>query len=96
MYVCHIFFIHSFVGGHLGCFYVLAVVNSADINSGAPIALVFFTFVLCVFVSFHLIINSRKTGFFISLVHSCNLSDYSCAWNTVDTKNYLSVDEINR
>ena len=28
----HDFFIHSSVDGHLGCFYVLAVVNSAAVN----------------------------------------------------------------
>ena len=27
--MCHIFFIHSSVDGHLGCFYVLAIVNRA-------------------------------------------------------------------
>ena len=28
----HIFFIYSSVDGHLGCFYVLAIVNSAAVN----------------------------------------------------------------
>ena len=28
----HIFFIHSFVSGYLGCFYVLAIVNIAAMN----------------------------------------------------------------
>jgi len=27
-------FIHSSINGHLGCFYVLAIVNSAVVNTG--------------------------------------------------------------
>ena len=36
--MCHIFFIHSSVHGHLGCFHVLTVVNSAAVNIGVAVS----------------------------------------------------------
>ena len=36
-------FIHPSTDGHLGCFHVLAVVNSAAVNTGAHVSLRFFS-----------------------------------------------------
>ena len=39
MSVYHNFFIHSPVDAHPGCFHVLAIVNSAAVNSGIHVSL---------------------------------------------------------
>ena len=38
VYMYHNFFIHSSVDGSLGCFHVLAIVNSATINNGIHVS----------------------------------------------------------
>ena len=40
IYIYHIFFISSSLHGHLGCFLVLAIVNSALMNLRVPCSLV--------------------------------------------------------
>ena len=37
----HIFFIHSSVGRHLGCFHALASVNTATVNIGLHVSFLF-------------------------------------------------------
>ena len=39
MYIYHNFFIHSSVDGHLGCFHVIVIINSAVMNNGIHVSL---------------------------------------------------------
>ena len=56
IYICHIFFIHSSVDGHLGCFHILAIINNA-MNTGVHVS-----FQISVFVSLRYISRSGIAG----------------------------------
>ena len=47
VYMYHSFLIHSSADGHLGCFHVLAIINSAVLNIGVHVSLSILASLVC-------------------------------------------------
>ena len=62
VYMYHIFFIHSSVDGHLGCFHVLSIVNNAAKNFGMHVS--FWITVFCRYVPRSSIAGSYGSSIF--------------------------------
>ena len=52
VYMYHSFLVHSSADGHLGCFHVLAMINSAAMNIGVHMSLSDLVSLVCMLKSF--------------------------------------------
>ena len=69
-YIYHIFFMHSSISGHLGCFYNLVTLNNAAMNIGGA-----YTFSNLCFVSFgSMYRNGNVESYCSSIFNFCGLS----------------------
>ena len=93
VYIYHIFFVHSFVDIHLGCFYILAVVNSVAVNIGVHVSSQIRIFIFSVYIP-RSVIAERYGKSVFSFLRTSILSSGSGYTNLHESGTFLTMGEI--